>query len=343
MNNRNLMKIKCLFFIMLFLASASIGFAQPKVTDPKVTVTNLYKEQKAGTGPFFQAKSRAAIDKYFVKDLADLIWKDAVTSKGEVGKLEFDPLYGVQDPDVKNFVIQDTAWGGDSKFGADGEASVQVAFKIAGEDHWVWFLFHQQKDTKQWKIYDVKYVIDGAERYLKQFLAPDSSAQAKQADEWKTSSDEKLGISFGYPGDFEVVVGDDSNAAGFNITVSPKKIPDTYRDSYEFRITKSTDPKAVCNQWEKETNAKPPNWPKTKLINGITLNLYATAEGNMGGHTDITFGYSGTSKKGCLGIETSMRTGSASMYAEKTYALDRRIIEASYLRLLNSFKIIGEK
>src|SRR5450432_4110233 len=123
------MKVKCLFLVVLLSVSASIGFAQPKATDPKVTVTNLYKEQKAGTGPFFQAKNRAAVDQYFVKDIADLIWKDAVESKGEVGKLEFDPLYGVQDPDVKNFVIQDTAWGGDSKFGVEGEASVQVAFK----------------------------------------------------------------------------------------------------------------------------------------------------------------------------------------------------------------------
>ncbi|MFM9905702.1 MAG: hypothetical protein ACKVQJ_14155 [Pyrinomonadaceae bacterium] len=165
------MKIKCLFFVALLLASASVGFAQSKATDPKVTVKNLYKAQKAGTGPFFQTKNRAAVDKYFFKDIADLIWKDAREAKGEVGKLDFDPLYGVQDPDVTNFVIQDTAIGGDSKFGVDGEASVQVAFKIGGEDHWVWYLFHKQKSTKQWKIYDVKYIINGSEDFLKRILS----------------------------------------------------------------------------------------------------------------------------------------------------------------------------
>src|SRR5437868_93815 len=173
------MKIKCLFFIVILLTAASIGFSQAKVIDPKVTVTNLYKEQKAGTGPFFQAKNRTAVDKYFVKSIADLIWKDAVEAKGEVGKLDFDPLYGVQDPDVKNFVIQDTAWGGDSKFGVDGEASVQVAFKIGGEDHWVWYLFRQQKDIKQWKMYDIKYIMDGGEKFLSGFLKPTRSSQAK--------------------------------------------------------------------------------------------------------------------------------------------------------------------
>ena len=339
------MKIKYLLFISLFLASTSIDFAQSKTkpTNPNVIIKNLYKAQEAGTGPFFQTKSRAVVDKYFVKDIADLIWKDAVESKGEVGKLEFDPLYGVQDPDVKNFVIQDTAWGGDSKFGVDGEASVQVAFKIAGEDHWVWFLFHQQKDAKQWKIYDVKYIMNGGEEYLKHILSPDASDKAKKADAWTTFEDKKLGVSFSYPADFEVAVGEGATTAAFSITLTPKKIPDKFRDSYEYRISKGDTSGGRCDSWEKETNDKPPSWPKTKSIGGMALNLYATAEGNMGGHTDITFGYSGTSKNGCLGIETSLRTGSAQMYGEKTYALDRKIIEATYLRLLDSFKFMGEK
>ncbi len=171
-----------------------------------------------------------------------------------------------------------------------------------------------------------------------------SQTPQKGESKWKTFEDKKLGVSFSYPGDFEVAVGEGATSADFSITLTPKKIPDKYRDSYEFRISKGATPGGRCDSWEKATDDKPPkNWPKTKMIGGFTLNLYATAEGNMGGHTDITFGYSGTSKKGCLGLETSLRTGSAQMYAEKTYALDRKIIEASYLRLLNSYKIIGEK
>ena len=165
------MKIKYLLFISLFLASTSIDFAQSKTkpTNPNVIIKNLYKAQKAGTGPFFQTKSRAVVDKYFTKSLADLIWKDAVAAKGEVGALDFDPLFGVQDPTVTEFVIMDTGWGGDAKFGPADQAVVQVTFKIGGEKKMVSFRFQQQK-SKVWKIYDIRYVGD-PDKFLKDILS----------------------------------------------------------------------------------------------------------------------------------------------------------------------------
>ncbi len=114
------MKIKCLFLTALVLAASSVVFAQPKTKAiaPNVIVKNLYAAQKAGSGPFFQTKNRAIVDKYFTKKFADLIWNDAVKAKGEVGAFDFDPLYGSQDPKVTNFKIPETGWGGDeSKFG----------------------------------------------------------------------------------------------------------------------------------------------------------------------------------------------------------------------------------
>jgi hypothetical protein len=152
------MKVKCLFLTALILATTSVGFAQSKAKPvaPNVIVKNLYAAQKAGKGPFFQTKNRALVDKYFTKDLANLIWKDAVTAKGEVGLLEFDPLYGSQDPQIKEFVIMDTGWGGDSKFGGDDEAVVQVTFKDSGKERMVSYQFKQGKD-KSWKIFDIHY------------------------------------------------------------------------------------------------------------------------------------------------------------------------------------------
>jgi len=117
---------------------------------------NLYAAQKADKGPFFQYKNRPLVDKYFTKDLADLIWKDAVTAKGEVGALEFDPLYGSQDPQIKEFVIMDTGWGGDSKFGGADQAVVQVTFKDSEIKRMVSYQFKQSKN-KGWKIYDIHY------------------------------------------------------------------------------------------------------------------------------------------------------------------------------------------
>jgi hypothetical protein len=152
------MKIKIVLLATLLLAFSSIAVAQrrTKPVDPNVIVKNLYAAQKAGSGPFFQTKSRAIVDKYFRKDLADLIWKDAVAANGEVGAIGFDPLFGSQDPQITDFVIMDTGWGGDSKFGPDFEAVVQVTFKDSGKERMVSYQFNQGRD-KTWKIYDVHY------------------------------------------------------------------------------------------------------------------------------------------------------------------------------------------
>lgn len=150
------MKIKCLFLTALVLSFITAGFAQSKATDPDAIIKRLYAAQKAGTGPFFQTKSRTAVDKYFRKDLADLIWKDAIAANGEVGAIDFDPLYGSQDMQITNFVIMDTGWGGDQKFGGEDQAVVQVTFKNFGKEQMVSFQFERNK-AKNWKIYDIRY------------------------------------------------------------------------------------------------------------------------------------------------------------------------------------------
>ena len=142
----------------MVLSMASSAFAQSpaKVLDPHVIVKKLYAAQKAGKGPFFQTKNRAVVDSYFTKEFANLIWNDAVKADGEVGTIDFDPLYGSQDPQITDFEIMDTGWGGDSKFGEDDKAVVQVTFKNAGEDQMISFRFQQLKN-KQWKIDDIRY------------------------------------------------------------------------------------------------------------------------------------------------------------------------------------------
>jgi Protein of unknown function (DUF3828) len=151
-------KMKVALLTTLFVALSSMGFAQSKTkeVEPNVIVKNLYSAQAAGSGPFFQTKDRAVVDKYFTKELADLIWKDAVTANGEVGAIDFDPLYGSQDPQVSHFTIMETGWGGDSKYGPADEAVVQVTFKDSDQARMVSFQFKQGGD-KNWKIYDVHY------------------------------------------------------------------------------------------------------------------------------------------------------------------------------------------
>lgn len=177
------MKIKIVRIATLLLAFCSIGFAQSKARtiEPHIIVKNLYAAHKAGRGPFFQTKSRALLDKNFTRYLADLIWKDSVEAKGEVGAIDFDPLYGSQDPQITDFTIMDTGWGGDSKFGPDDEAVVQVTFKDAGKERMVSFQFKQGKD-KNWKIYDVHYRGYGDEVKLVDVLTNANAASKIPSD-----------------------------------------------------------------------------------------------------------------------------------------------------------------
>jgi hypothetical protein len=127
--------------------SSTRGSTVTKKPSPDAVVANLYKQHKKRS-PFFQTRSRALLDEFFEKNLANLIWKDAVTSKGEVGALDFDPLYNAQDTDIKNFVIHKPAY-------REGKAEVLVSFENFGEKQRILFDLVSQKTG--WKIANINY------------------------------------------------------------------------------------------------------------------------------------------------------------------------------------------
>lgn len=116
---------------------------------PEALVSELYKARAKNQGPFFQTKSRALVDRYFEKRLADLIWKDAVGSEGEVGALGADPLYDTQDDsDLRNLKV-----GGhvEKKNGAE----VPVTFvNLRKRRKLVYVLV---REGGAWKISDIRY------------------------------------------------------------------------------------------------------------------------------------------------------------------------------------------
>jgi hypothetical protein len=81
-------------------------------------------------------------------------------SDGEVGAYEFDPMYGSQDPQVKNFKTGAVQWGGikkrDDDEGDDGFALVAVTFKDGGKNREMRFGFELQPD-KTWRISEIHY------------------------------------------------------------------------------------------------------------------------------------------------------------------------------------------
>lgn len=117
---------------------------------PDALVKNLYDAQKADKSPFFQTTDRSLIDAYFTKDFGDLIWNDAINSDGEVGAIDFDPLYNAQDTEITDFKI------GKSEIGM-GFTTVEVSFKNFGKLTTVRYLLEQDTD-KNWKIADIRYM-----------------------------------------------------------------------------------------------------------------------------------------------------------------------------------------
>jgi hypothetical protein len=115
-------------------------------------IRDLYKvhgeDFKAEKDRILNGKSRKLLDKYFDKNLADLIWRDLTTHTDEVGVIEFDLFYAAQDAEIKNVHV------GRANVESDG-ATVPVTFDNYGTRETVTY-----KLTKQigaWKISDIKY------------------------------------------------------------------------------------------------------------------------------------------------------------------------------------------
>jgi hypothetical protein len=115
---------------------------------PDTLIKDLYKTHEKDAGKIINGKSRAMIDKFFDKNLADLIWKDLTTHKDEVGVIDFDLFYNTQDPDIKNLVV------GTPKITGD-KALVSVKFENSGRKENLVYSLVQQKSS--WKISDIDY------------------------------------------------------------------------------------------------------------------------------------------------------------------------------------------
>jgi hypothetical protein len=136
---------------MLMASNVSVTAAQgsksSKSQSPRAVVASLYRQHKTRS-PFFQTRSRALLDKYFAKELADLFWQDAHSSSGEVGALDGDPLFNAQDMEIKKFSIQDGIAGPEM-------TEVPVTFENFGEKHVVKFRLVPVRAG--WKIANIVY------------------------------------------------------------------------------------------------------------------------------------------------------------------------------------------
>ncbi len=114
---------------------------------PRTVVLNLYSQHRRQS-PFFQTRSRVLLDRYFVNELANLIWQDALASRGEVGALNGDPLYNAQDLKIRAFAVRERATGPNA-------AEVVASFQNFGEKHEV--VFQLEPVGASWKVANIRY------------------------------------------------------------------------------------------------------------------------------------------------------------------------------------------
>ncbi|HEX8311825.1 MAG TPA: hypothetical protein VF614_10935 [Chthoniobacteraceae bacterium] len=147
---------------VILFAAVSASLAEPKFTGPApdVLVKELYKLHDAQKGPFADTKKKAVVERFFGKELAELIRTKAAGEDGEMGALDFDALYGSQDPQIKGFKVGEVHFGGvlkrEDDEPIDGLAVLDVNFKDSGKPVRIGVQCEQDA-KKAWKIVDLHY------------------------------------------------------------------------------------------------------------------------------------------------------------------------------------------
>ena len=153
MNIQNTMRTTVISLSLLPLALVSAtsmpGQTAEILQSPTSVIRDLYRVHNNGRGHLFEARGKVSLYKFFDKQLADLIWKNIHdTPEGEVGNLDFDPLYDAQDMKITQFQIGSPLLEGD-------KATVGVSFKNFGK--LTKMKFHMVKRAQGWKIENVDY------------------------------------------------------------------------------------------------------------------------------------------------------------------------------------------
>ena len=132
--------------LLVLLATVLIA-AIAAATDatPKDLVAQLYQAHRSKHDPLVETK---LLDRYFDAPLLKLYLKDKQEAKGEVGRLDGDPLYNAQDMEISHFSIS-------SPETAKGEAQVTVRFKNMGKSARIVYVLIPA--SAGWRISDIRY------------------------------------------------------------------------------------------------------------------------------------------------------------------------------------------
>ena len=132
---------------LLVLPATVLMAAIAAATDatPKDLVAQLYQAHRSKHDPLVETK---LLDRYFDAPLLKLYLKDKQEAKGEVGRLDGDPLYNAQDMEISHFSIS-------SPETAKGETQVTVRFKNMGKSARIVYVLIPA--SAGWRISDIRY------------------------------------------------------------------------------------------------------------------------------------------------------------------------------------------
>ena len=159
--------IFCALIPLLVISSSLSVLAKQRTrhpNSPDSVVRELYRIHNNGRGHVFDTKGKRYIYGFFDHAIADLLWKNLTeTPEGEVGNLDFDPLYNAQDMKITRFQVGKPVVTGD-------EATVVVSFSNYNQRTTIKFEMISSKDG--WKIRNVIY--GGDSDLIKILSAPQS-------------------------------------------------------------------------------------------------------------------------------------------------------------------------
>jgi hypothetical protein len=131
-----------LVLIIWFLTAAASTAADLSAKD---LIAQLYQAHRSKHDPLDETQ---LLGRYFDAALLKLYLKDKREAKGEVGRLDGDPLYNAQDIQVSDFSVSAPETAG-------GETRVTVHFKNIGKPARLIYVLSRTADG--WRISDIRY------------------------------------------------------------------------------------------------------------------------------------------------------------------------------------------
>jgi len=135
--------MRAMLVLLVSVLTAAISIAGD--LSPKDLVPQLYQAHRSKHDPLDET---ALLGRYFDPALLKLYLKDKGEAKGEVGRLDGDPLYNAQDFEIKDFSVSAPEITGRA-------ARVTVNFKNLGKPTRVVYIL--SRTANGWKISDIRY------------------------------------------------------------------------------------------------------------------------------------------------------------------------------------------